>query len=365
MGTTSNAIKAIYYAVENGASVINNSWGGPSYSGALHEAVAYAYSKGVAFVAAAGNSAGNNDSTPMYPANYDVPNVISVAATTSGDSLAGFSNFGRHSVHLGSPGVMIYSTIPGGYGSASGTSMATPFVSGVAAQMKVESPSMLGYQIKSIIFSQADSVSNLVGKVYTESRLDANQAVNYSKTAQVDASQPAYYGAFSQNRELASTLSGSGCGLVTKLLKNSGDKFGDSPPLRGPETWYVLLVLALLAAPLMFAQWMKSRAPENRRRYERFSIQSEVTMKVGDKELIGSVSSISLGGVKVNTDALLENGGIVRMEIASPDGKEAVKVEGKIVWSESRKAYGVAFSNAPQNVLSQIGEWTKSLQKTG
>jgi subtilisin family serine protease len=89
-GTTSNAIRAIYYAVNNGAKVLNNSWGGTSYSSALHEAVAYTYSKGALFVAAAGNAGANNDSVPMYPANYDVPNVVSIAATT--DAGKGYKN---------------------------------------------------------------------------------------------------------------------------------------------------------------------------------------------------------------------------------------------------------------------------------
>lgn len=365
-GTTSNAIRAIYYAVQNGASVLNNSWGGRSYSGALHEAVAYAYNAGVAFVAAAGNASGNNDSVPMYPASYGVPNVISVAAINDSSNLATFSNYGRNSVHLGSPGVSIYSTVPGGWGSASGTSMATPFVAGVAIQMKVESPNMLGYQIKSVVFSQADGVPALAGKVYTESRLDAAQAINYASTAVVDNSQPAYYGALGSNRELASSVSGGGCGLVYKLYKDGQNKFGDGPPApQGPQTWYVLLVIALLAAPLIIAQILRNQSPENRRRYERFRLNSEVHVQVGDRELIGSVSSISLGGVQLNTEAMLDQGGIVKMTISSPNGKETIEVEGKVVWSEARKAYGVAFSNAPHSVLYRISQWTRSLQKTG
>lgn len=365
-GSTSNAIRAIYYAVQNGATVLNNSWGGRSYSGALHEAVAYAYNSGVAFVAAAGNASGNNDSVPMYPASYGVPNVISVAAITDTSSLATFSNYGRNSVHIGSPGVLIYSTVPGGWGSSSGTSMATPFVAGVAIQMKVESPNMLGYQIKSVIFSQAEAVPSLAQKIYTESRLDAATAIGYASTAAVDSTQPSYYGAMGANRELASSVSGGGCGLVHKLYKDGKNRFGDGPPVpQGPKTWYVLLVIALLAAPLIIAQILRAQSPENRRRYERFRLNSEVHVQVGDRELIGSVSSISLGGVQLNTEAMLEQGGVVKMTISSPNGKENIEVEGKVVWSEARKAYGVAFSNAPHSVLYRISQWTRSLQKTG
>ena len=90
-GTTSDAINAIYYAVNNGASVINNSWGGNSYSASLHEAMAYAYGQGVSIVTAAGNSTSNNDIIPMYPASYNVPSNMSIAATTDLDFLASFS----------------------------------------------------------------------------------------------------------------------------------------------------------------------------------------------------------------------------------------------------------------------------------
>ncbi|MEQ1875904.1 MAG: S8 family peptidase, partial [Bdellovibrionia bacterium] len=111
-GSTADAVSAIYYAVNNGAKILNNSWGGTTYSRALHEAIAFAYQHEVLFIAAAGNAKSNNDSSPMYPANYDVPNVLSVAATNDYDSLASFSNFGVSSVHIASPGVSILSSYP-------------------------------------------------------------------------------------------------------------------------------------------------------------------------------------------------------------------------------------------------------------
>lgn len=93
-GRTSDAIRAIYYAVDNGAQVINCSWGGGSYSRALLDALAYAYSREVLVVTAAGNNSSNNDVSPMYPAGYDVPANLAVAATTDSDNLASFSNYG-------------------------------------------------------------------------------------------------------------------------------------------------------------------------------------------------------------------------------------------------------------------------------
>jgi subtilisin family serine protease len=111
-GWVSDAVEALNYATDMGAKITNNSWGGGEYSTALRDAIAAANSAGAVFVAAAGNSANNNDATPFYPAGYEGPNVIAVAATDASDTLAVFSNFGRNTVQLGAPGVGIYSTVP-------------------------------------------------------------------------------------------------------------------------------------------------------------------------------------------------------------------------------------------------------------
>ncbi|NJM10273.1 MAG: S8 family serine peptidase [Bdellovibrionaceae bacterium] len=353
VGTTSNAIRAVYYAVNNGAKVLNNSWGGPTYSAALHEAVAYTYAQGAIFVAAAGNAGQNNDSTPMYPASYDVPNVMSIAATTDFDYLAWFSNFGVSTVDLGSPGVEILSIVPNNsFGTSNGTSMATPFVSGTAAQMKVEAPNMLGYQLKSIMLSQYNNVSQLAGKVVTAGRLNSSSSVTYAKTASLDSSQPSYTLIYQADRQLASSIAGGGgCGTV-KALGGDNTPFGSAGAI-------VLLILAPLAVLLI----MRLRAPANRRKHERFKINSDVRISVGDRELVGSVSSISLGGAQVNTAALLQDGGLVTLTISSPQGGDMVEVAGRVVWSEANKAYGVAFAQAPQSVLSRIADWTRALQK--
>ena len=192
-GTTANAIQAIYYAVNNGAKVLNNSWGGGGYSLALHEAIVYAYENGRVFVSAAGNAGTNNDSRPMYPASYPVPNNISVAATTSLDYLASFSNFGRNTVHIGSLGVAVLSTWPNNvYSYSSGTSMAAPFVSGIVGLMVREKPALNGYQTKSLLFGSSDTVNQLNGKVYTGGRANASSAVSAATSATVDTYQPGY-----------------------------------------------------------------------------------------------------------------------------------------------------------------------------
>lgn len=117
VGTVGNAAEAILYAADNGAHIINASWGGSEFSQTEHDAIEYADDHGVLLVAAAGNGeddlvGDDNDETPEYPASYNLPNIISVAATDQDDALAEFSNYGTTSVHIAAPGVNIYSTVP-------------------------------------------------------------------------------------------------------------------------------------------------------------------------------------------------------------------------------------------------------------
>ncbi len=133
-GTLDGAVRAIDYATEMGVDVMSNSWGGGGRSQILLDAIKRAEEKGIIFVAAAGNESNNNDRFPSYPASYglDAQNVISVAAMDIEGDGASFTNYGVKSVHVTAPGVNIVSTTPGGrYKSFSGTSMATPHVSGV------------------------------------------------------------------------------------------------------------------------------------------------------------------------------------------------------------------------------------------
>lgn len=363
VGTTSGAIQSIYYAINAGASVINNSWGGSSYSGALSDALAVAYNQGIVIVSAAGNSGSNNDIQAMYPASYSVPNMIAVAAAEDNDYLATFSNYGANSVHIASPGVFILSTLPGGYfGTMSGTSMAAPIVSGTVALMKKAVPSMLGYQLKTLLLAQGTVRAQLNGLVITGSRVEPLNAINAALGATIDSAQPVYNYSTQASRDLASNgAKAGGCGLVTKM---AGDitKPGSRPP-GPPFSWSTALFLAILSVPVLLILKLRQREVHEKRRYERFKMSSEVRLTVGERELVGSVSSISMGGVQVNTEALLEKGGIVSMKISSPDGKEMIDVSGVIVWSQEKKAYGVAFNNASLETLGHIQTWSKGLKK--
>ncbi|MDY3556574.1 S8 family serine peptidase [Gemmata sp. JC717] len=174
-GYTSNAIRALDYAVRMGAKVSNNSWGGGAYSTAMAAAIGRARDAGHIFVAAAGNEAKNIDTNPSYPASYiqSYDNVVTVAATDSSDRLANFSNYGAGSVTLAAPGVGIYSTTPNNtYSSFSGTSMATPHVTGAIALYWSANPGLTYQQVISQLKSAVDPVAGLSGKVATAGRLN-------------------------------------------------------------------------------------------------------------------------------------------------------------------------------------------------
>ena len=189
-GETANAIRAIDYAVKNGAKVINCSWGGKTENGdegdlLLKEAIEAAGAKDVLVVCAAGNEANDNDNNPHYPSNFELTNVIAVGATDDLDKSADFSNFGKQSVDLFAPGVNIRSTVPKGselpasedYGDLSGTSMATPIVSGVAALVRAQYPGLSASEVRQWLMKTSDKIADLDNLCATSGRINALTAL--------------------------------------------------------------------------------------------------------------------------------------------------------------------------------------------
>lgn len=173
-GSLEAAIKAIDYATTMNVDLMSNSWGGGGRSQALLDAIQRASDKGIIFTAAAGNSTSNNDTSPSYPASYETPNMISVAATTAQNGIASFSSYGRTSVHIGAPGHNILSTVNGGgYDVYSGTSMATPHVSGVLGLLLAKEGRIPHDTLRERLTLTGVPVAALRGKTQTASRIDA------------------------------------------------------------------------------------------------------------------------------------------------------------------------------------------------
>ena len=172
-GNEVDLAKAIIHAVDQGANILSNSWGGYEESTLLHDAVKYAYEKGVLIIAAAGNNAWD---TRVFPAGYD--EVIAVTATDASDNPASFTNFGDW-VELAAPGVHIYSTVYNdSYTYMSGTSMACPHVSGVAALAWSQFPNATRDWIRHWLHYTADDLGNPGFDVYFGyGRINAEKAV--------------------------------------------------------------------------------------------------------------------------------------------------------------------------------------------
>lgn len=185
-GWLTDAIKAVQYAVmmrQRGVNlrVLSNSWGGGGYAQSLYDAIAAANNAGMLFTAAAGNNATNTDASAYYPQGYNVPNVVSVAAADSNGALAYFSNYGATTVDLAAPGVSILSAKGGGtnaYQYLSGTSMATPHVSGVAAILFGLDPTLTPSSARQLLMNTVKPDAAFNGKMVAPGFVDVKNVVN-------------------------------------------------------------------------------------------------------------------------------------------------------------------------------------------
>jgi subtilisin family serine protease len=182
-GDVYGAIESINYAIDRKRAgvnlrVINASWGFAQPSRALEEVIRKAYEAGILFIVASGNTSENSDASSHYPAGYSIGNIISVAASDSNDSLTRFSNYGLKGVHVAAPGQDILTTVLGNdYEQRSGSSMAAPFLAGVAALALSTHPDLSVGQLRAWLLEAVDQVPALHGKVSTGGRLNAAKAV--------------------------------------------------------------------------------------------------------------------------------------------------------------------------------------------
>jgi serine protease len=257
-GSIVGAINAIDFAIRTkqafGATaaanvrVLSNSWGGGGFTQALLDKINEANNNRMLFVAAAGNANSNNDSVPAYPANYNAPNVVSVAATDNRDLRASFSNYGATMVDLAAPGVNVLSTVRNnGYSFFSGTSMATPHVSGVAA-LALSACWMETATLKSLLLGTVDPVASMSGITVTGGRLNANKAL----IACTSPVAPAGLAATAGNAQVALQWNASlgGIAYIIKRGSSSGTEtflnwtvqttFTDSTAVNGTKYYYIV-----------------------------------------------------------------------------------------------------------------------------
>ncbi len=318
-GYTSDAIECINFAVSKGATILNNSWGGGGYSQALYDAIAAAREAGALFVAAAGNDGEDNDRMPHYPSSYGLDNIVSVAALDRFDNLASFSNFGRVSVDLGAPGVSILSctaSSDSAYATWSGTSMATPHVSGVAALIAARFPEITLAQMRQRLLQTTVPVADLAGRSSTGGRVSAYNALTATadgvmEVAVATSCNPLPAGAnaalFVTVSDFApvnnATVSGRIVGGASLTFLNAGslpDQF------RGDNVYSATLPVPASASSLSLQLTISAPGKTSVTRIESFPIRTSPPNDNFDKAIIlgGSLST----AIGTNTIATKETG---------------------------------------------------------
>lgn len=288
-GSSVDAIRSIDYAVRNGAKVINASWGGGPSEPALKEAIARAGNAGVLFVAAAGNDGKDADKLPMYPAAYDLPNIVSVAATTPDDELASFSNYGATSVDIAAPGTGIVSSVPvDDFDSYSGTSMASPHVAGAASLVLAQEPGLSVGALKDRLLKSVDTVSGLQGTSVSGGRLNVARAVGAGNGQPKPPREIKLSGSAQRNGEIKVNVTSSVPASTVRLtyrVRAGATPIGAAPAKQiavGAETRSVTTKMSSKVLKKVKAQLKKRRAVTVDVR----AVGSDANGSIGDPQVI-------------------------------------------------------------------------------
>ncbi len=360
-GDIANAVGAIAYASAKGARITNNSWGSEQYSQALKDVLA---ASPALHVCAAGNDGFDNDNHPSYPANYDLDNVIAVASHNSRNQLAQTSNRGAHTVHVAAPGVGVMSTYKDGkYGYMSGTSMAAPHVSGVAALIASKYPDADNETIKTRIMHSVDSMPSIYAEqLISGGRLNAARALatdNVAPAAATDLTATAVDASHVRLRWTATGDDGSQGRAVAYEMRYS------TLPIATDDQPKVGEVAFKDALPAILADPAAAGTPESAVLQVRPSGKEQTiycALRVLDK--VGNHSSTTLTQVAVPGTTLAfeeEKDGVSRFTPEGTWGKTVLPGRGS-VWADSPGGgYGADRNDALTSESISLKEWVNPM----
>ena len=323
MGTTADAIAALTYADAQGVRLTQNSWGGPNPNQALIDTLS---ASPALHICAAGNDGQNSDIKPLFPAAYSMDNILAVAATDSQDQLAKFSNYGRSAVDLAAPGVNTYSTLPGGeYGHKSGTSMATPHVSGAASLVLNKFPHLSNQQLKERLMFSTDRLPQLEGRVASGGRLNLARALENDQVAP---------GAVSELKAL---------GITPSRVGLSWKASGDDGQVGTAAAYEIAYSNTPFAAEDFRAQSQVFTTPPKASGQKEL-ISFPVTPSASDRELFVAVRSVDYVGNRSEMTSLKVQ--VPSAYVAFEDGSENWTAEGD--WGrEIVEGRGEVWSDSP------------------
>ena len=331
-GLSSHLAKAVYYAVDQGADVLNLSFSSENYSHTLHRALNYAYEKGVSVVVAAGNDNRDLDQKGGYPAGLPIPGILSVASVHGvNQSLSAFSNYGQQKVVLATPGENILTTSLGGlYRLVSGTSISTPFISALVSYGRLQRQDLSSYDLSTVIEGVVSKKKPLESKLKSGGLFEADNMGDFRQLAgdfQSLGELPPYeedvYLELAQVQFL-----GGGCGTIAYQQRRASFK---KPKMSVSKT---LWAFCLLFSPMLLVFLLRRKTGQEGRKYERISVLWPGHLLIEDSSLKGQITSFSLEGLAFQSCSpqvlRLQKGSSVTIQAKN------TRLQAKVCWSSKR-----------------------------